>query len=137
MDKKLRQQVYEKYNGLCAYTGKPLDDKWQVDHMTPIQSKNWYWSEASRKAMNCKGDNVNSIENLIPSLRIVNHYKREFDLEGFRRYMLTFHNRLSRLPRNPKVKRSVKRKEYMLKVAESFDITPDKPFPGKFYFETL
>lgn len=25
----------------------------------------------------------------------------------------------------------------MLEVAELFDITPDKPFSGKFYFETL
>jgi 5-methylcytosine-specific restriction endonuclease McrA len=35
MNKKLRFQVYNKYNGLCAYTGTPLDDDWQVDHIIP------------------------------------------------------------------------------------------------------
>lgn len=28
-----RQVVYNKFNGLCAYSGKPLQDDWQIDHM--------------------------------------------------------------------------------------------------------
>ena len=35
------------------------------------------------------------------------------------------------------IEKTLKRKEYLLEVAELFDITPDKPFSGKFYFETL
>jgi hypothetical protein len=130
-----RQKVYNKYNGKCAYTGKPLDDKWQVDHVTPKQLASYFYSHISRDAMNCKGDSVHSFENLLPTLRIVNHYKRGFDLEMFRQYMLTFHIRLAKLPINPKVEKSKNRKKYMLTVAAAFDITPDKPFSGKFYFE--
>lgn len=128
ISKKLRQQVYEKYGGRCAYTGKPLDDKWQVDHVTP------YLYLTVRYPSHL--EIINHINNLLPACQIINHYKRSKDLEEFRQYMLTFHKRLERLPNNCIVEKSRRRKAYMLKVAELFDITPDKPFIGKFYFET-
>jgi 5-methylcytosine-specific restriction endonuclease McrA len=122
---KKRQAVYDKYQGLCAYTGKPLGDDWQIDHMEP----HFYGRMYSR--------DPNRPENLVPALRIVNHYKRCLHLEGFRAYMLTFHNRLKKLPKEPKVEKSANRKAYMLKVAEAFGITPDNPFNGVFYFESF
>lgn len=130
MNKNKRQLIYNKFNGLCAYTGKPLGDDWQVDHMI---SKRF----ALCRAGEYLETDINSFDNLIPALRIVNHYKRAFELEGFRQYMLTFHLRLAKLPKNPLVKSSVRRKEYMYKVADAFEITVDKPFCGIFYFETL
>ena len=130
--KGLRQQVYDKFGGKCAYTGKALGEDWQIDHIT---SKNM------SKYMNCYINNpnfdVNDFTNLFPALRIVNHYKRELDLEGFRIYMLSFHKRLSKLPKNTIVKRTMDRKIYMYAIADAFDITPEKPFSGVFYFETL
>jgi hypothetical protein len=123
MNKKLRQQIFDKFNGLCAYTGKPLEDNWQVDHMEPhFYARMWQRDH-------------NRTENLVPALRIVNHYKRCKDLEQFREYMLTFHIRLKKLPKNPYATHPKKRKEYMMKVAEAFGITIDRPFGGKFYFE--
>jgi hypothetical protein len=125
MNKKKRQQIYDKFGGLCAYTGQPLLDGWQVDHMEPHLYAFMYQRDANRE------------ENLVPALRIVNHYKRQKDLEEFRKYMLTFHQRIAKLPKNPIVGKSKKRKAYMLTLAELFNITPDNPFSGKFYFETL
>lgn len=125
MNKKLREEVRLKYGGLCAYTGKPLGDDWQVDHMTPIFHYDMKLVEGEH----------NHINNLYPSLRIVNHYKRAKGLEGFRKYMKSFHKRLAKLPKNTKVLRTQKRKEYMYKIAEAFDIDVDKPFSGIFYFE--
>lgn len=120
-----RQKIFELYSGLCAYTGKPLGDDWQIDHMEPIFYCNMHQRDP------------NLPENLVPALRIVNHYKRDKDLEGFRKYMLTFHLRLNKLPKNPYADKPVKRKEYMMKVADAFGIEVDKPFCGIFYFETL
>jgi len=130
MNKNKRQLIYDKFNGLCAYTGKPLGDDWQVDH---VISKNWskYYKDTSLEI------DENHIDNLFPALRIVNHYKRAFDLEGFRQYMLRFHLRLAKLPKTTRVNATEKRKEYMYKVADAFDIRIDKPFSGIFYFETL
>lgn len=127
MNKKLRQQVYEKYDGLCAYTGKPLGNDWQVDHMTS-KYRFFFYGEKELE---------NHIDNLMPAIKIVNHYKRSLDLEGFREYMLTFHKRLKKLPIKTVVERTKKRKEYMFEVASLFEITPDSPFDGKFYFEKI
>lgn len=125
MNKKIRSKIYDKYNGRCAYTGKPLDDDWQVDHMESKYGSIW------------SHENVENIDNLMPSLRIVNHYKREYGLEGFRDYMLNFHKRLAKLPKHTSLERTKNRIEYMHKVADAFGITVDKPFEGKFYFETI
>lgn len=119
-----RQRIYSLYNGLCAYTGKPLGTDWQIDHMEPHFYARMWQRDPNRP------------DNLVPALRIVNHYKRCKDLEQFRKYMLTFHERLKKLPKSPKVNKSSKRKAYMLKVAEAFGITVDSPFNGVFYFET-
>lgn len=127
ISKKTREEVYNKFNGLCAYTGKPLDEKWQVDHI--------------RSKYNCiyhkDIDNMNTIDNYFPAISIVNHYKRAETIEVFRQYMLSFHKRLAKLPKTTSLGRTRKRIIYMNKVAELFDITIDKPFSGKFYFETL
>lgn len=124
-----RERIKNKYNGLCAYTGKELGDDWQIDHAVSVmRSKMW---------LHGRDFDHNSEDNLSPVLKIVNHYKRSFDLDGFRKYMLSFHERLSRVPKNPRSSKGIKYKEYMWKVADAFGITPEKPFSGVFYFETL
>jgi len=115
-----RQEVYDKYDGLCAYSGTPLEDDWQVDHLV---SQN-----------HGGGDNIG---NLMPAQRIINHYKRALPVDIFRVMWLGgLHKRLGK-PKNPRTDKSRKTKEYRLKVASYFGITPDKPFSGKFYFEQL
>ena len=143
-----REKIYAKYNGKCAYTGKPLGDDWQIDHMFSV-SDIYYQAHGhlirsgldpkmyEKELMAAVKEKANRDENLIPALRIVNQYKRSLDLEGFRERMKTFHIRLWKLPKNTKVSATVKRIAYMNEVAEAFGITPDKPFDGKFYFEKL
>jgi len=141
-----REMIYNKFGGLCAYTGKPLSEDWQVDHITS-KKRHWYDTvhstphigtiEEYKKDFDRRLKDCDNMDNLLPALRIVNHYKRELDLEGFRRRMMDFHKRLSKLPKNPVNKQAIKRKEYMYRVADAFGITPEKPFSGKFYFETL
>lgn len=41
LTKKQREKVRMKYGGLCAYSGTPLKDDWQVDHVVPIV-RNWW-----------------------------------------------------------------------------------------------
>lgn len=127
MTKKQREQIKQKFGGLCAYSGKPLDDKWQVDHVTPKSHWNWYQPSTVELP--------NDENNLIPCLRILNHYKRGKTLEEWRSYLLTLHLRINKLPKTVRVERSQKRKEYLLQVAEVFGITPTTPFNGNFFFE--
>lgn len=128
MNKK-RERIFKKYNGLCAYSGTPLELDWQIDHIKPIV-RNWDGT--------CKFPNDDCEGNMVPVQKLINHYKHSLDLETFRSWLLGgMHDRLKKLPKNPKVEKTIKRKIYMLRVAGYFGITPDKPFKGKFYFETI
>lgn len=128
ISKKDKEIIKNKFGGKCAYTGRDLDDDWQIDHLKSIRLF---------KIGKEKGD-PNHIENLYPALKIVNHYKRALPLEAFRNWFLgELHVRLKKLPRNPKTEKGIKRKIYLLSVAEVFGISEDNPFTGIFYFETL
>lgn len=130
ISKKDREIIRNKYGGKCAYTGTDLKDDWQVDHIIPVR-RNLFGTGAL-------GEDNHSIENMVPCQRIVNHYKHSLLLEEFRTWLLGgLHERLKTLPKNPKTEKSAKRKAYMLEVAGLFGITPEKPFSGIFFFETL
>ncbi|WP_024831622.1 HNH endonuclease [Ruminiclostridium josui] len=114
MKKEIRQAVHRKYDGHCAYCGKEIAIKdMQVDHIEP--QRNWDKSKTREE--------INSFENLNPSCRRCNHYKRADNLEAFRETMLTLHKRISDI--------------YIVKVAIDHGIVNIKPFDGKFYFERV
>ena len=130
ISKKDREIIKQKFGGKCAYTGTELKDDWQVDHVEPL-IRNW-WTNTAMFECNHK------LDNMFPVQKIVNHYKGSLDLETFRTWYLGgLHERLNKLPKNPKVEKSIKRKAYLLEVAQLFGIEIDKPFSGTFYFETL
>lgn len=130
MNKKLREEVYNKFGGMCAYSGTPLKDDWQVDHVIPqfmVLTPKFHGIE-----------HHDDFRNLMPVQRIINHYKRGLFLDDFRGWYLgKLHTRLKRFPKKTNSPRTIARKMYLLEVAELFGITEDKPFNGKFYFETL
>ena len=75
-----RQQVYEKYNGHCAYCGGRIEYKdMQVDHMTPLRL-----------------GGADDMSNYMPACRSCNHYKRGNSLEGFRKMIEEIPNKLNR-----------------------------------------
>lgn len=120
-----RQKIFEKFGGKCAYSGTDLKDDWQIDHIEP---KTFF--QITGKS------GQNDDDNLFPCQRIINHYKRGLSLEHFRSWYLGgLHERMKKLPKNPKSKRGIRRKAYILEVAELFGITEDTPFSGIFYFE--
>ena len=121
----LREKVYKKFKGKCAYSGTPLKDDWQIDHIIP----KIFFEVSGQKG-------VNDLTNLVPTQKIINHYKRGESLEEFRNWKLgKLNERLKKLPKNPKSPKSIKRKKYLLEVAEMFNITEDKPFNGVFYMD--
>ena len=130
ISKKNRELIKNMFDCKCAYTGTELQSDWQVDHVKAVR-RNWWLNNSAMFEENHK------LENMLPSQRIINHYKHSMDLEQFRNFMKDFHIRISKLPKNPKIEKSIKRKAYMLEIARLFDITEDKAFSGRFYFETL
>ena|GEM_PF-565283 len=101
-----RDLIYKKFNGCCFYTGKPLGSDWQIDHIQPkcdtllympIPSGFKGMSEKEKKKL--ISEYANRDENLVPSLRKVNHYKRHLSLEKFRAYIAGLQSRIDKLPK--------------------------------------
>ena len=112
MTKKKRQKVYEKTGGHCGYCGKKIDIKdMQRDHMHPKRLSHLY------------PGNINDIENLMPSCRKCNHYKRAHSVESFRQLLLTLHGRLDKI--------------YIYEVAARYGIVKPQVWDGTFYFEKV
>lgn len=109
-----RQKVYQKCTGHCGYCGKAINFKdMQVDHIIPL----WYIS------LDKTNNHLNNEDNLMPSCRSCNHYKRGDNLEQFRTKMTTLHDRVC--------------SHYIGKVALDYNIVYIKPFDGVFYFEKI
>jgi len=109
MNKKVREVVYNKYDGHCAYCGKSIEYKdMQVDHIRPKRMRG-----------------TDDITNLNPSCRRCNHYKRALKLEDFRKVWLgELHTRLLNT--------------YNVKVALDYGIISEiVPFDRVFYFEKV
>jgi hypothetical protein len=107
MNKQIRQAVYNKYGGHCAYCGNEIDIKnMQVDHVIPKRI-----------------GGMDDINNLNPACRRCNHYKRAEKLERFRTLLLTLHERI--------------KGNYICKVAEDYGVITIKKWDGKFYFEKV
>lgn len=108
--------TYQKYGGHCAYCGKVLNDikDMQVDHIIPQKKRGDILGTDFK---------IDNIDNYNPSCRRCNHYKRALDLEQFRNYIKTLHERIE--------------KDYIVKVGLDYGIVEINPFDGVFYFEKV
>ena len=112
IDKETRISVWNKYNHHCAYCGRLLEYKdMQVDHFIPL------------RAYRVKNCGTNSFENLMPSCRMCNHYKRAHSIETFRRY-------IAEIPKKLK-------DNYIYKVRLVYGNVIDNEIPIKFYYELI
>ena len=112
--KKIREQVYNKYNGHCAYCGCELLYKdMQVDHVISVCYNHF------RKEL----DDINTIDNLMPSCRQCNYYKEGSTIEGFRKKLKSLMERV--------------KKPFIYRLAEKYNMVKDSEWDGKFYFEKV
>ena len=116
INKSVRERVYQKFDGRCAYCGKAIAyQQMQVDHYYPQCKARFYVRRF--------GIDVHAEENLMPTCRRCNHYKRAATPRQFKTLMKTLHERLEAI--------------YILKVAVDFGMATIQPFDGLFYFEKL
>lgn len=114
--KKVREAVYQKYDGHCAYCGKKIDYKeMQVDHLIPIQRERW--KKGSEEEIEC-------FENYLPSCRRCNHYKRAHSLEVFRKYI-------------EEIPAKLYRDNYIYKVGLDYGLIEPHEHKVTFYFEQI
>lgn len=124
--KKVRQAVYEKYGGHCAYCGKEITIKeMQVDHSIAIAKQYYSTRETMEKVWAMIADGtINDIDNLMPACRACNFYKGINDIDGFRRNILETlsHTCCS---------------TFQARLAMQYGMITYKPWDGKFYFEKV
>jgi len=110
--KKIRLQVYEKYDGHCAYCGCGLEYKdMQVDHIDPVYRAYYEGRETD-----------NSIENYNPACRACNFYKGVYSVEKFRSNIE--HMLIGKL-----------RKDFNYKMLVKYGMIKEDFKPIQFYFE--
>ena len=81
--KRIRQQLYEKYNHRCAYCGCNLEYKdMQVDHVKSVYVHNDIGHDMTESEMY-------DVSNLLPACRQCNFYKDTFSLGTFRKRLQT------------------------------------------------
>ena len=108
ISKEVRQLVYNKCNGHCAYCGCELEYKdMQVDHVLAVG----------------RGGG-NDINNLLPACRQCNYDKHEKTIEGFRK-------RISK-----ELYKSLER-VFVYRLAKKYNLVKEEPRVVKFYFEQL
>lgn len=114
--KKIRQQVYAKYSGHCAYCGCKLDYKdMQVDHVNSIYLHDDYRHNISE-------EDLYDISNLMPACRACNFYKGPRSIEDFRKSLETtlFENTV---------------KPFQFRLAEKYGLVERRPHKIRFFFE--
>lgn len=113
--KKLREQVYAKYDGHCAYCGCELKyEDMQVDHKVSV-----YATTLGNHWIDIQDD---SIGNLLPSCRSCNYYKDVETVEGFRKKI---ENVLMRNVRKP----------FDYRLAVKYGLVIENAHPVVFYYE--
>lgn len=109
MKKSIRDTIFKKYNGKCAYCGIDLVKGWHVDHILP--------------RINGGNDNL---DNLNPSCKDCNNYKGGCNLETFRMYAKQMFNE--------KLEYLFKSKTKM-QIAINMGVIKYNSWDGVFYFE--
>lgn len=121
ISQKTRKAVYEKYGGHCAYCGCELDYKdMQVDHVDSC-----YRNDPESKTGNevkKSADELNQLDNLMPSCRMCNFYKSVSTLEAFRKRVQE-----TLLPNV--------RRPFQFRLAEKYGLVEVHEKPIRFYFE--
>ena len=124
ISKAMRQKVYDKYDGHCAYCGRKIKMReMQVDHIIPIAYSYYGPREQVEKVIKMfEDESINDLDNLMPACRAYNFYKGMGDIERFR-------NRIrSELEHTC-------RQSFQTRLAMQYGIIKYEPWNGKFYFE--
>jgi 5-methylcytosine-specific restriction endonuclease McrA len=95
-----RQQVYDKYEGHCAYCAEKIElSKMQVDHIIPKRNFLFHIKNKHKVPLflsHLTENDVDHIDNLMPSCKVCNNWKDVYDLETFRKEIFNQIERLNK-----------------------------------------
>jgi 5-methylcytosine-specific restriction endonuclease McrA len=122
----VRQEIYDKFGGHCAYCGQEITIKeMQVDHIIPTSFFLAHLKNNSRVPKfltHLKEGDENHKDNLFPTCRVCNKWKSAHDLEFFRSEISEQIRRLNEHSSN-------------YRMAKRYGQISETPSPIIFYFE--
>ena len=119
-----RQEVFDKYDGHCAYCGEELSiNAFQVDHIWPQARFHLYAKKQLETCVAKIKAQFNGITNLNPACRECNYEKRTKSMEGFRKSLGKKLHRLHKL--------------FNFRIAVKYGQVRATAQPIVFYFETF
>lgn len=122
--RKDRQEVYDMFNGRCAYCGCELNGKFHVDHIEPIRRRFLYDRVNKKWVPNgCDNPDKDIIDNKLPACASCNINKHSMSLEDFRNMISNFIN-------------SLNNNVTQYKIAKRYGLVTETIKPIVFYFET-
>lgn len=120
ISKKTRQQVYDKYEGHCAYCGREIAYKdMQIDHIVPLKrgiSRLWVEDRGYKRG-------TDDLDNLLPSCRMCNFRKGTLSVEIFRKEIQHQAEEVC--------------KTFQVRMSLAYGLLERVDKPVVFYFETL
>lgn len=116
MKKAVRQQVFDKYAGKCAYCGSDLVKGWHVDHIEPIV-RDWWKGTVQHPERETE-------ENYNPACASCNMMKGSASIDEFRRIISQFINSLNQY-------------STQYKFAKRYGLISETGTKVQFYFETI
>ena len=121
LKKSLREAVYSKCNGHCAYCGKEITYKQM--HVEHVKAAFHTWSDAKcRRRKVTRG--TDELGNLLPACARCNRWKATFSLEQFRKELEAQIERLNRYSPN-------------YRIAKDYGLILEQPAAIRFYFERM
>lgn len=124
-----RAELKQKFDGNCSYCGEELGERWQADHLKPVEREViWYKCEKSRKMKSKSGEmrkpEHDHIDNMMPSCIKCNNDKSSMSIESWR---CVIKDRIKTLNESPVYASYQKAKRYGLVVETGIDVV--------FYYE--
>ena len=128
MSKKLRDFLFNKYNGRCAYCGDILEKSWHIDEIEPVR-RNHIYDRVKKKFVINKDNPMQhperlTIENQNPSCPSCNINKHSLSLEEFRLLIKGFTKHLNE-------------KSTQYKIAKRYGLVQENEIDVVFYFEKI
>lgn len=124
LTKTQREELKQKYGGHCGYCGIELNNRWQADHLIPVEREViWYKCEKTGYLKSKSGamrfPEHDHMDNMMPSCSKCNNDKSSESLENWRKIIKS---RLYTLNNNPKYAAYQKAKRYGLVVEMDIDV---------------
>lgn len=119
-----REDLKQKFGGKCSYCGIELGNRWQADHLEPVEREViWYKCEKSRTLKSKSGDmrkpEHDHLDNMMPSCVKCNNDKSSESLENWRKIIK---QRIKTLNTDPKYASYQKAKRYGLVIETDIEV---------------